>query len=155
MQTLLTAIVTWLSINFGLPGIHDHPRIEFVTPAQMSAIRLSEKTAAQSAGAAVEGWRVARGGSRREIEALYDDSSRTIFLREGWTGATPAEVSIIVHEMVHHLQNLGGLKYECPQAREELAYLAQNRWLARSRSSLQDEFKLDPFTLLLRTKCMH
>jgi hypothetical protein len=31
--------------------------------------------------------------------------------------------------MVHHLQTVGGLKFACPQEREELAYKAQERWL--------------------------
>jgi len=57
--------------------------------------------------------------------------------------------------MVHHLQNLGGLKFDCPQARERLAYAAQDQWLARSGQNLTDEFELDALTVLLRTKCMH
>ena len=35
------------------------------------------------------------------VHAIYDDGSRTIYLPEDWTGATPAEVSLLVHEMVH------------------------------------------------------
>jgi hypothetical protein len=34
--------------------------------------------------------------------------------------------------MVHHLQNLQNVaktKFECPQARKQLAYAAQQRWL--------------------------
>jgi hypothetical protein len=49
----------------------------------------------------------------RDIVAVYDDSKRTIYLPEGWTGVSPAEQSLLVHEIVHHLQNLGNLKYEC------------------------------------------
>jgi hypothetical protein len=48
----------------------------------------------------------------REAVAAYDDEMKTIYLPEGWTGATPAERSVLVHPMVHHLQNLGKLKYE-------------------------------------------
>src|SRR5260221_11569978 len=35
--------------------------------------------------------------------------------RNGGKGRTPAELSILVHEMVHHFQNVLGLKHECPQ----------------------------------------
>ena len=34
MQALLTLIVVWLSINFGLPPIYDHPKVEFVSAAR-------------------------------------------------------------------------------------------------------------------------
>ena len=76
-------------------------------------------------------------------------------LREGRTGATPAERSILVHQMVHHLQNLGKLKYECPPAREALAYAAQDKWLALSELNLVDEFELDPFMLAVGTRCIY
>ena len=155
METLLTAIVTWLSIGFGLPANYEHPRIEFVTPLEMNAVQLRGQPAASGRAGSGSAARPAPATSQREVEALYDDTHRTIYLPEGWTGRTPAEVSVLVHEMVHHLQNVAGLKYDCPQAREKLAYAAQNQWLARSGRNLIDEFNLDALTLLLRTKCMH
>lgn len=155
MDTLLTAIVTWLSIGFGLPASYEHPRVEFVSPAGMHAIQLRGQAMAQSHARGGEQSPLARAALKRDVEALYDDSTRTIYLPEGWTGATPAEVSVLVHEMVHHLQNVAGLTFECPQARERLAYTAQNQWLAQSGRNLIDEFKLDALTVLLRTKCMH
>lgn len=150
METLLATIVTWLSLNVGLPATAELPRIERVPPAKMAAIRHREHGSGRAPGS----HRELRGGGT-DLEAVYDDKTRTIYLRETWTGATPAEVSVLVHEMAHHLQNVAGLKYECAQAREELAYRAQERWLARSGRSLAKEFKLDPMTLLVRTKCMH
>jgi hypothetical protein len=76
-----------------------------------------------------------------------------IYLPEGWTGNTPAELSILVHEMVHHLQNVENLKFECPQEREQLAYKAQERWLGLFGRDLLRDFELDPFTLLVATRC--
>jgi hypothetical protein len=60
--------------------------------------------------------------SESDTVAVYSDSAQTIYLPQGWTGSTAAELSILVHEMVHHVQHLAGLKYECPQAREQLAW---------------------------------
>jgi hypothetical protein len=72
----------------------------------------------------------------RDIVAVYDDAKRTIYLPEGWSGVTPAEQSLLVHEMVHHLQNLGNLKYACSEAREKLAFAAQEQWLRIFGASL-------------------
>ena len=155
METLLTAIVTWLSIGVGLPANYDFPRVEFISPAKMKAVQFRAGMPAHAQAASSSGSRPTHPASQREVAALYDDRSRTIYLPEGWTGKTPAEVSVLVHEMVHHLQNVAGLKYECPQAREKLAYAAQDQWLARSGRNLLDEFELDALTMLLRTKCMH
>jgi hypothetical protein len=57
--------------------------------------------------------------------------------------------------MVHHFQNLLGLRYECGQAREELAYRAQDRWLGLFGHDLATDFDLDAFSLLVKTKCFY
>ena len=122
METVLTTIAAWLSLNFMLPPVYVLPRIAFSAPA--------------------------------EVEAQYDDATRTIYLPEAWTGDSPAELSVLVHEMVHHVQNVAGLGYACPEEREKLAYAAQRQWLALVGRDLMQEFRLDPMTLLVRTNCM-
>jgi len=42
-QTLLTEIVTWLSANFDLPAIQDHPSVQFVSPAKLASMRYEDK----------------------------------------------------------------------------------------------------------------
>jgi hypothetical protein len=88
------------------------------------------------------------------VVAVYDNVRNTIYLPDTWTGTTPAELSILVHEMVHHLQARSRLTYGCPAAREELAYLAQEQWLAMFDLSLESEFGIDQFTLKVTTSCM-
>lgn len=143
MNELLTVMVTWLSINFGLPAIYEHPQVEIVSATKITALRYRGLIS------------VDMSQSRQDIVAVYDDASRTIYLPVGWTGKTPAETSTLLHEMVHHLQNVAQIKHECPEAREKLAYVAQQRWLERFGLSLEKEFKIDPLTLLVRTGCIH
>jgi hypothetical protein len=147
MEALLTAIVLWLSTNFALPASFDHPRLKFVSAAELSAPlrgRAEEKQGSVSA---------AQTGS--DIVSFYSNESKTIYLAEGWSGKTPADLSVLVHEMVHHLQNVGRLKFECPQAREEIAYKAQNQWLGLFGHDLEQDFQLDGFSILVKTKCFY
>jgi hypothetical protein len=44
---------------------------------------------------------------------------------------------------------------ECPQEREKLAYLAQERWLGLFGHNLESDFDLNPFSLLVKTKCFY
>jgi hypothetical protein len=76
-------------------------------------------------------------------------------LPEDWEGHSPAELSILVHETVHHLQNVGGLKFECAQEREQLAYEAQERWLTLFGRNLLVDFGIDKFSLLVKSKCFY
>ena len=146
---VLAEIAAWLGESFQLPA-SDPPKMEFVSPTRIAVFRYRGFARSQSSAVDDQAKLVAE----RETAAVYDDATRTIYLPNGWSGATPAETSVLVHEMVHHLQNGAQLKYECPQAREKLAYAAQHRWLERYGRSLESEFQIDPFTLLVRTRCI-
>ena len=151
-QALLIAMETWVSSQFDLAAIHEHPRIEFAPPAKIASLRSTDLLS--DPGAQVEPNNRASSAQHDTI-AIYYDATRTIYLPEGWTGGTRAELSVLVHELVHHFQNVLGLKHECPQEREKLAYIAQDRWLGLFGHSLADDFALDPFSLFVKTRCFY
>ena len=153
MNALMTAMILWLSANFGLPATADIPKIEFVRPVEISVIHYRAFTTEQRRAVVAAYQSEMASNKRRVVEAVYDDAKKTIYLPEGWTGATATELSVLVHEMVHHLQNLAGTKYACPQERERLAYAAQQAWLGLFGRNLKDEFEIDAMTLLLSTRC--
>lgn len=158
METLLTAIVLWLTANFDLPESYQHPDVVLASAEEISAVRDHLILAATGSAMAPTSHAHAEAhghSGHGEIVAIYVDATRTIHLPREWTGATPAELSVLVHEMVHHLQNIGGLRHACPQEREKLAFAAQERWLRMFGSSLADSFGIDPLTLLVRTTCAH
>jgi uncharacterized protein DUF6647 len=143
MNALVAAMTLWLSANFDLPIIRDLPRVEFVSASAMASLRYKDLSFNQAASDAASA----------DTLAVYRDDTRTIYLREGWTGDSPAELSILLHELVHHVQNVGMFKFECPQEREQLAYKAQDRWLSLFGRNLQSEFGLDSLSLLVKSKC--
>jgi hypothetical protein len=149
-QDLLDAITTWIATDFDLPNIRSLPRIEIVPAARINAMHygrlLPDSAPAES---------TPPSRSQGDIVAVYSDAARTIYLPEGWTGSTAADLSVLVHEMVHHLQNLAALKYQCPQEREALAYRAQERWLGLFGRGLAQDFQIDGFSLLVKTRCMY
>jgi hypothetical protein len=138
MKELLSVIAVWLSVSFGLPDVEDHPRIRTLPPQILSEIRYGPIELAR----------------RREVLAIYDERKQTILLSHGWMSHNPADVSILVHEMVHHLQSRAGLTYPCQAAREQLAYQAQARWLDLFGLTLEGEFSIDAMTLKVASGCM-
>lgn len=149
MDALLTVITTWLSINYGLPDVQDHPQVRFVDPPQMYEVHISHLPDEEIARLRSTG---EVGG---DLIAVYDDRSRTIYLPADWSASSPADVSVLVHEMVHHLQRFDERTFACAQAREKPAYEAQADWLQLIGTSLEQEFELDPMSLLFLTKCYH
>ena len=138
LEGLLDTVVTWLSANFDLPADYDHPEIRLKSAEYVSDVR----------------YRSMKRAMRREVVAVYNDETETIFLTDSWLGRSPADISILIHEMVHHLQNKAELTYGCPQAREEVAYAAQDRWLGLFGKNLHQEFEIDPLVLMMTTKCL-
>ena len=147
---LLPKIAAWISHSFDLPEIDQLPRVQFVSSAQVAALRYGlpqpqPGQAIEQAGPYL--------GAGRAVVAVYDKD--IIYLSDRWRGGSPAEQSVLIHEMVHHLQQRAQLRYGCPQEREKLAYQVQERWLTRFGATLQSEFEIDPMTLFLHSACLH
>jgi hypothetical protein len=120
----------------------------------MAQVRYSRLAALQPHLYASESGRSTPPDVGQDVNAIYDDHTRTIYLLEHWSSARPADVSVLVHEMVHHLQNLAGEEFMCPQEREKDAYKAQRTWLSLFNRTLEQEFNVDPMTVLVRTNCL-
>ena len=138
---LPTSIVSWLAENFGLPPIYRRPDIFVSIPTRLTALDYGDLAEAT------------KGSSRIPATGFYDNAKRRVYVGAGWSPETAGGQSILVHQLVYHLQTLAGLKYECPQARARVAYDAQARWLSRTGRTLESEFGIDPETLLLSTEC--
>lgn len=138
MKELVAVLVVWLSASFDLPATGDHPSVRFESPAMLTNIRYGSAEAAAGT----------------HVVALYDGRTETIVLTEGWDSSDPADVSVLVHELVHHLQEQDRRRYPCAAAREKLAYEAQARWLDLFGMDLEAEFQINPMALKLRTSCL-
>jgi len=154
-QLLLAAIANWLSKEFGLPVVDRFPEIKLISPGEIGALRYNSPVPPAPHEVARDPG-LARPQSSAHLPtndtlAVYIDGAEIIYLIEGWTGRTPADLSVLVHEMVHHFQYKLGLKHECPQDREKLAYAAQDRWLHLFGHSLESDFELDGFSVIVKT----
>lgn len=148
---LVRAIAAWLSAEFDLPATTDLPMVARVSEEQMIVLRYRAGNPHAPIDPAA---RNARPEVGHEIVALYDDRARTIYLSEDWSGSSSAEISVLVHEVVHHLQNFAGMASACAAEREETAYRAQARFLDLFDQTLEAEFGIDPMTFLVRTTCV-
>ena len=149
----------WLSKEFGLPVVDRFPEIKLISPGEIGALRYNSPMPPASHEVARDPGLAQPQSSAylptNDTVAVYIDGAEIIYLIESWTGRTPADLSVLVHEMVHHLQYKLGFKHECPQDREKLAYAAQDRWLHLFGHSLESDFELDGFSVLSKTHCFY
>lgn len=153
METLGAALMLWISVNFGMPVERVAPPAVERIPAEAIA-RIHHQPDAP-ATESIAGHRLLADltPAMRTVVAVYDSRTATIYLPEDWSAGDAADLSVLVHELVHHLQFATGARYGCPQERERLAFDAQDAWLKQFGSSLEEAFGIDPFTRLVRTIC--
>ena len=150
-RALLVHIDEWLANNFDLPRAAEYPKVGYASAPKIAALRYNGFAVASSD---VTG-SLPRAALERTTVAVYLDAEKTVYLPDEWSGRSPAELSVLVHEMVHHMQNLGGIRYECPQQREKLAYAAQDKFLQLFGRDLEGEFEVNPFAVLVRSTCAY
>ena len=143
LPVLVGLATGWVAADLGVPMPETLPRVAFADEATMRVIR-----------AAAEGDPAGAATPDATMVAMYDSRSGTIFLPLGWTGQSTAEVSILVHEIVHHFQLLSGERLACPAEREKQAYAVQGRWLEGHGESLETALGISPMFLLVATNCM-
>lgn len=137
--TILDFISLWLQSEYQLGQPSSQPDIVVMSSVELLTLRYGEGV----------------GADQGEVVALYDVEAEAILVSDGWTGSTVAEISILVHEMVHHLQQDAGTVFACPAERERLAYRAQDDWLKLFGQDLQSAFGIDPALILVATVCTH
>ncbi|MCC6780586.1 MAG: hypothetical protein IT537_28755 [Hyphomicrobiales bacterium] len=153
MRPLLAAVATWVAQEFSMPDGQGAPLVKLAPSTTITALRHERLAPSAALEPVVETPSIVPPSG--DTVAIYIDSSQTIYLPEVWNGRSAADLSILVHEMVHHFQNVLNVKSECPQEREKLAYRAQERWLGLFGRSLESEFGLDGFSLLPKTRCFY
>jgi hypothetical protein len=134
-------------------AIYEPPHVSLVPSAQLARMRYG--VLLSDAGGKGADDHAAQTTNQREVVALYNNTTKTIYLADNWSGADAKEISVLVHEMVHHLQNIGKVQYACPEAREKPAYLVQDKWLQQHGLDLEKEFEIDKFTLVMNSACAH
>jgi hypothetical protein len=139
---LLEGLAIWVGAKLGQPVPASLPRLVFKPADQVAVLRFRQYASEMVQQQALP-----------TIISIYDARENTIYLRDTWNGATAADLSVLVHELVHHFQEVHQTKFECDAAREAKAFELQETWLRLFGESLEGEFQIDPFTLLVRTSC--
>jgi len=135
MDALIMVLSAWIAMQTGL-SVPQPPRVVHLSPDA-----LHELTTTPSAQ-----------GER--VRALYGRGDRIIYLRTNWDSARLADRSELVHELVHHFQNVHAMPYPCNAARETLAYELQLKWLRdQGVADPHDLLQINDFFIVMTSVC--
>ena len=153
VNELVLTLMIWVSQATGLSAPQPPP-IVLTTQMQMvlmtygcdqSPVMLGNEELCES---------IDKGVEVPEVIAAYDNKEGIIYLREDWIGVTIKEKSILLHELVHHMQYKSGkTKKICTPKLEDQAYKLQDKWLKEQGSTLEKEIEIGGLFLLMITQC--
>ena len=111
MQALVSTLEDWLDARADWPRREARPNIRVVSQWQAAA--------RQGATASFQ---------RGPLRGLYDPERSEILLVRPWDPRKAEDVSVLLHELVHHRQ--APHHWYCPAAQELPAYRLQDDWLS-------------------------
>lgn len=97
--------------------------------------------------------RMADGYDAVIVHGLYLGGGRAL-LSSDLDLSEPGGASVLLHELVHFLQDVTALDFRCSGDRERQAYLIQEDWLATAHgATLHEVLDVHPLSVLAETIC--
>ena len=145
--------MTWISTFTGY-GIHTIPNVQFETPREMFNLAYDCKTNPNWCEEYLKMKDDSLNPAVNNILALYNKETKTVILRKDWNAKSIKNRSILVHELVHHMQNEEEFK-GCKGIMEEEAYDVQNAWLKQYKMNIFDTLGLGKLYYSIIISCGH
>lgn len=95
---------------------------------------------------------------KMSAQALYNRATNTIILPENWNPLNLYHRSMLIHEMIHAVQDANDAEFGCPRHREKEAYGVQFRWFEEKynieKEAAMKLMGINGLSLLVITECL-
>ena len=111
MKEIITALLIWLGANSDFNVDMDIPLVLFLPQAEMEQ-------------------RYYDGADKHgDLHAFYDTNTDTIILPDTWDRRRPWDLSVLLHEIIHYVQDQNDIKFDCLQEMEAQSWPLQQKYL--------------------------
>ena len=112
MKEIITWLFIWLGTNTYFNTNHPHPTVLLMPQEEMNRLYYQDNDHEPDS-----------------LHGLYDKSNDTIILPDDWNKEDPFEMSVLLHELVHYLQDVNGMEFKCTREMEKDAWPIQQSFL--------------------------
>ena len=112
MKEIITALMIWMGANTNLDTNHDIPLVVFLPQEQMEQMYYGDHEHDEDS-----------------LHGLYDTNNNRIILMDTWDRRDPWDLAVLLHEMVHYLQDMNKIKFNCTAEMERDAWPIQKKYL--------------------------
>ena len=111
MKEILIALMIWIGANTDYKTDVPLPVVEFKTQVEMEGLYYGERK---------------REG---DLYGFYNLKKNVIILPDTWDSARPFDLGLLVHEMIHYLQDVNEIQFQCVAEMEADAWPLQKQYL--------------------------
>ena len=111
MKEILIALMIWIGANTNYNIDVPLPPIEFKTQVEMESLYYGERK------------------KEGELYGFYNLKKNIIILPDTWDSARPFDLGLLVHEMIHYLQDVNEIQFRCVAEMEADAWPLQKQYL--------------------------
>ena len=111
MKEILIALMIWIGANTDYNTDVPLPVVEFKTQVEMEGLYYGERK---------------REG---DLYGFYNLKKNIIILPDTWDSARPFDLGLLVHEMIHYLQDVNEIQFQCVAEMEADAWPLQKQYL--------------------------
>lgn len=144
MPELMLALMTWISAHTGLPMPEEQPRIVFANHCDLQRAYYNDGT---------------HECTDDGVQAFYMHETQVIYLQDTWGASDLYDVSVLLHELVHHMQEGSGITIKtasCAASElEKPAYDAQIAWLKAAGVDAYGTMGINGLAYYFYTVCQH
>jgi hypothetical protein len=129
MKEILTALMIWLGANSNFDVNMDPPRVIFLPQDQMEQLYYGDRE------------------KYGELYAFYDTDRDVIILRDTWDRRKPWDMSILLHETIHYIQDQSNTVFACNAQMEKETWPLQQKYLQEVHKFIWDYDALWHFSI--------
>lgn len=113
MKEIITALLIWLGANSDFNVNMDIPVVMFLPQDQMELQYFGES----------------HTDDHSELYAFYDTQKNIIVLPDTWDRRDPWDLSVLLHEMIHYVQDQNETEFNCTAEMEKDSWPLQQKYL--------------------------
>ncbi len=125
MKEILTALMIWLGANTPFNTNFDVPVVVFLPQEEMNSMYYKDNE-----------------HEPNSLHGMYDKENDIIYLPDDWDRREAWDMGVLVHEMVHYLQDMNEMKFACSAEMEKMAWPIQQFYLKKRHNFDWDYDKL-------------
>ena len=114
MKEIIAWLMLWLGTNTYLNADHPHPTVILMPQAEMNSLYFKDNDHEPDS-----------------LHGLYNKEDDTIILPDDWNKEDPFDMSVLLHELVHYLQDVNGMQFNCTQEMEKDSWPIQQNFLKK------------------------